>query len=104
MIENTCSIEEADRYDGWFIGILLNKKGGISSLRELPSGLVSVPLIINNNGHRSNASIVAGIAGMKIENFDDVPVVEAAHGWALFEPSNEVPEELDYNSYHYSNY
>ena len=104
MIENTCSVEEADRYDGWFIGILLNKKGGVSSLRELPSGLVSVPLIINNNGHISNASIVAGIAGMKIDDSEDVPAVEAAHGWALFEPPDELLEELDYNSYHYSNY
>ena len=107
-IENTCSVEEADRFDGWFISLLLNKKGGVSSLSELPSGLVSVPLIINNTmldiGHISNASIVAGIAGMKIDDSEDIPVVEAAHGWALFEPSDEVPEELDYNSYHYSNY
>ena len=71
-------------YDGWFITKLLNKKYGVTSLRALKSGLVSVPLTINNNGLISKAAIVSGIAGMKIDESKDVPVVESTHGWVIF--------------------
>lgn len=85
MIEDTCMAESADLFEGWFITDLLNKNFGVSSLKYLPSGLVSVPLIINNNGRKSNASIVAGIAGLKINYSVEVPFVEAVHGWSLFQ-------------------
>jgi hypothetical protein len=71
-------------YDGWFITKVLNKKHGVSSLSKLPSGLVSIPLKIDNNGAISKAAIVSGIAGMKIDDSKDVPVVESTHGWAMF--------------------
>ena len=72
-------------YDGWFLTKLLNKKRALSSLGALPSGLVSVPLTINNNGTESKAAIVSGIAGIKIDESKDIPVVEATHGWAMFQ-------------------
>ena len=72
-------------YDGWFITKLLNKPYGSDSLDSLPSGFVSVPLKINNNGAISKAAIVSGIAGMKIDVSKSVPVVEASHGYAIFQ-------------------
>ena len=72
-------------YDGWFITKVLNQKHGVSSLSKLPSGLVSIPLKIDNNGAISEAAIVSGIAGMKIDDSKDVPVVESTHGWAMFQ-------------------
>ena len=64
---------------------MLNKRHGVKSLDALPSGLVSVPLTINNNGAVSKAAIVSGIAGMKIDDSKEIPVLEAVHGWSMFE-------------------
>ena len=71
-------------YDGWFITKLLNNENGIRKLSKLPSGLASVPLTINDNGHISYAAIVSGIAGMKVDASSGTPLAEAVHGWAIF--------------------
>ena len=70
-------------YDGWFITKILNKPDGVRTLSALPSGLASVPLKINDNGNEFNASLVSGIAGMKIDHSKNAPIVEATHGWAM---------------------
>ena len=51
---------------------------------SLASNLVCVPLEIHNNGTKENAVFVSGIAGVKVDNSNDIPAVEARHGWALF--------------------
>ena len=71
-------------YDGWFITKLLNNKNGINNLNKIPSGLASVPLTIDDNGHISYAAIVSGIAGMKVDASSGTPLAEAVHGWAIF--------------------
>ena len=71
-------------YDGWFLTKLLNKKRSVASLGALPSGLVSVALTIDDNGARSEAAIVSGIAGFKIDKSKEVPTVESVHGWTIF--------------------
>ena len=71
-------------YDGWFLTKLLNKRSSVTSLGHLPSGLVSVALTIDDNGCRSKAAIVSGIAGFKIDESKELPVVQSAHGWTIF--------------------
>ena len=71
-------------YDGWFLTKLLNKQRSVASLGALPSGLVSVALTIDDNGVRSEAAIVSGIAGFKIDESNEIPVVESVHGWTIF--------------------
>ena len=51
----------------------------------MPSGLASIPLTINENGRKSDAAFVSGIAGMKIDDSRDIPLVEAVHGWTMLE-------------------
>ena len=70
-------------YDGWFIRDLL-MNGSVKSLRNIPSGLVSVPLIYDDNGIETNGAIVSGIAGIQIDESKEVPVVSSVHGWAIF--------------------
>ena len=70
-------------YDGWFIRDLL-MNGSVKSLRNIPSGLVSVPLIYDDNGIETNGAIVSGIAGIQIDETNEVPVVSSVHGWAIF--------------------
>ena len=70
-------------YDGWFLRDLLNISR-IESFRSLPSGLVSVPLVFDDNGCESEGAIVSGISGIKIDESKDVPIVESIHGWAIF--------------------
>ena len=71
-------------YDGWFLTKLLNKKHGVTTLGALPSGLVSVALKIDDNGSRSDAAIVSGIVGYKIDESNEIPTVESVHGWTIF--------------------
>ena len=71
-------------YDGWFLRDLLNVSGHIGSLRRIPSGLVSVPLTFDDNGNVYPGAIVSGIAGIKIDESNGIPVVSPTHGWAIF--------------------
>ena len=73
-------------FDGWFLKDLLNIQSSfISSLGEVPSGLVSVPLIfILEGGSEVKGALSSGIAGIKLDQTMNPPVVEAAHGWAIF--------------------
>ena len=71
-------------YDGWFLRDLLNISKSVKSFASIPSGLVSVPLIFNNNGAETKGAIVSGIAGIKIDERGTVPVVSSTHGWAIF--------------------
>ena len=72
-------------YDGWFLKDLLNVSGHIGSFNRIPSGLVSVPLTFDNNGCEYPGAIVSGIAGIKIDETNEVPVVSCTHGWAIFD-------------------
>jgi len=72
-------------YDGWFLRDLLNISKSVESFESIPSGLVSVPLIFDDNGVETNGAIVSGIAGIKIDETSKVPVVSSTHGWALFQ-------------------
>jgi hypothetical protein len=73
-------------FDGWFIRDLLNIRSSfISSLGEVPSVLVSVPLIfILEDGSEVKGALSSGIAGIKLDQSKNHPVVESAHGWAIF--------------------
>jgi len=71
-------------YDGWFLSDLLNISKSVESFASIPSGLVSVPLIFDENGHESKGAIVSGIAGIKVDETSKVPVVSSTHGWAIF--------------------
>jgi len=72
-------------YDGWFLKDLLNISKEVESFSSIPSGLVSVPLIFDNNGHETEGAIVSGIAGIKIDETSEIPVVSSTHGWAIFQ-------------------
>ena len=71
-------------YDGWFLRDLLNISQSVESFSSIPSGLVSVPLVFDDNGVESEGAIVSGIAGLKIDESKKIPVVSSAHGWAIF--------------------
>jgi len=71
-------------YDGWFLRDLLNISKEVESFSSIPSGLVSVPLIFDDNGHETDGAIVSGIAGIKIDETSKIPVVSSTHGWAIF--------------------
>ena len=70
-------------YDGWFVRDLMMLESG-KSFRSIPSGLVSVPLTYDNNGIETKGAIVSGIAGIQIDESNEVPVVSSVHGWAIF--------------------
>jgi len=82
-----------DDYGGWFISDFLGLGGLISTcLKDIPSGINTVPLTINDNGHETKADLVAGVTGYKVTK-DAVtvpgtktsyPVVQSVHGWGLF--------------------
>merc|ERR1711920_181007 len=71
-------------YDGWFLRDLLNISKSVESFSSIPSGLVSVPLIFDDNGIETEGAIVSGIAGVKIDETSEIPVVSSTHGWAIF--------------------
>jgi len=71
-------------YDGWFLKDLLNISKEVESFSSIPSGLVSVPLIFDDNGRETDGAIVSGIAGIKIDETSQIPVVSSTHGWAMF--------------------
>merc|ERR1711920_1142181 len=73
-------------YDGWFLRDLLNISDRVRSFSSIPSGLVSVPLVFNDNGHETDGAIVSGIAGIKIDETSKIPVVSSTYGWVIFKP------------------
>ena len=68
----------------------MNISRSVESFASIASGLVSVPLIFDENGRESEGAIVSGIAGIKVVqsfsklNQSKVPVVSSTHGWAIF--------------------
>ena len=70
---------------GWFISDFLNCPNA-EGFEDLPSGLNTVPLILEGAGYPTpvNTTLVAGIAGIQVEDSLEVPKVRALHGWALF--------------------
>ena len=76
-------------YNGWFIEKLLNLRG-VMSFGAVPSGLVTVPMKLKELSHEENSTLVAGIAGINIDESGNIPIVQAKHGWALFvEPDSK---------------
>jgi uncharacterized alkaline shock family protein YloU len=71
-------------YDGWFLRDIFNIPRTVESLSSLPSGLVSVHLVFDDNGIETQGAIVSGIAGIKIDESKGIPSVESTHGWAIF--------------------
>ena len=83
----------SDDYGGWFISDFLGLGGLIStSLKDIPSGINTVPLVIVDNGHEQKAELVAGVTGYNVakdavtdpESKTTYPVVQTVHGWGLF--------------------
>ena len=75
-------------YNGWFIDKMLNL-GSVRSFGAIPTGLVTVPMKLKENSHEENSTLVAGIAGIKMDESGSIPIVQANHGWAMFvEPSS----------------
>ena len=81
-------------YNGWFIEQFLNL-GAVRSFGSVPTGLVTVPMKLKEfSGHEENSTLVAGIAGVTIEETSgDIPIVQANHGWAMF-----VEKDSKYNN------
>ena len=81
---------------GWFISDFLNCPEA-EGFEDLPSGLNTVPLILEGAGYPTpvNTTLVAGIAGIQVEDSLEVPKVRALHGWALFydETDSSVTEK-----------
>ena len=65
---------------------LLNIKNA-ASIGDAPSGLVSIPLNLEDNtrGIEEKSAVIAGIFGYKFhpETSESRPAVEVVHGWAL---------------------
>ena len=70
-------------YNGWFIDKFLNL-GSVMSFGAVPTGLVTVPMKLKENSHEENSTLVAGIAGITIDESGNIPIVQAKHGWAMF--------------------
>ena len=75
---------------GWFITDFLDgdgwRVGPVGTFEELMGGLTAVPLAIASKDCSSptKTTLVAGIAGIQVEETDVIPKVKAFHGWALF--------------------
>merc|ERR1711915_875129 len=76
------------KFDGWFLKEFLHEE----KFKDLPSGVVIVPMKIEQDNYTENAVLVGGIAGNRIEeNYNDqnFTIIEAAHGWTLMlEPNS----------------
>jgi len=86
----------APEIDGWFMKRLLNVHFA-DSISDAPSGLVSVPMTINDYGHEEDSAIVAGMIGYKLHvgNNESNPTVEAIHGWSLLlEPGSILMNKM----------
>ena len=69
------------RFDGWFLKDFLHEE----RFKDSPSGVVSVPMKINDNGYMENATLLGGIGGNHIkEKYDgNNTIIEAVHGWTM---------------------
>eukprot|EP00091_Calanus_sinicus_P018288 TRINITY_DN4120_c0_g1_i4.p1 TRINITY_DN4120_c0_g1~~TRINITY_DN4120_c0_g1_i4.p1 ORF type:complete len:426 (+),score=119.57 TRINITY_DN4120_c0_g1_i4:58-1278(+) len=76
----------ATEWDGWFLKDFLSL-----DISQVDSSLVSVPLTIDDNGKKTVAALVAGIAGFKVKN--NKTSVEAQHAWNLLLPPNSYLRE-----------
>jgi len=81
--------------NGWFMTSLLNVHTA-NSISDAPSGLVSVPMTIDDNGHVEDSAIVAGMIGYKLHvDNASIPTVEAIHGWSLLlEPGSVLMNKM----------
>lgn len=73
-IDVVCGFAEV--WDGWFLQDFLNQ-----TVEEVQSSLVSVPFSIDDNGTKTQAALVAGIAGFTHDIVENT--VEAQHAWNL---------------------
>jgi hypothetical protein len=74
-------------WSGWMIEFL--NAGYAETLKDFPSGVVSVPLKIKDligQPVEDTGELVAGIFGFTVDEGERAPVVEAKHGWALLLP------------------
>merc|ERR1712127_8902 len=74
-------------WDGWMIDFLL--AGDAEGPQHFQSGLVSVPVTIDDNGSaRDTGRLLAGTVGftVKQEGSGGRPVVQARQGWGLLLP------------------
>ena len=82
-------------YNGWFIEQFLNL-GSVRSFGAVPTGLVTVPMILKELQHVENSTLVAGIAGVTIDQTPGgVPIVQANHGWAMFVEPDSIYNDRD---------
>jgi len=76
-------------WSGWMIDFL--NAGDAETLKDFPSGVVSVPLkikdVIGGPPVEDKGELVAGTFGFTVDEGDRAPVVEAVQGWALLLPT-----------------
>jgi len=73
-----------DWWSGWMIDFL--NASGAESFKAFPSGVVSVPLKIEDQPFQDTGELVAGTFGFTVRKGERAPVVEAKQGWALLLP------------------
>jgi len=71
-------------WSGWMIDFL--NAGKAETLKDFPSGVVSVPLEIKDPPVEDTGELVAGTFGFTVHKGRRAPVVEAKQGWALLLP------------------
>ena len=82
---------------GWFITDFLDgdgwRVGPVGTFEELMGGLTAVPLTFESEGCSAPliTTLVAGIAGIQVEETGVIPKVRAFHGWALFAEDDVTP-------------
>ncbi len=84
-------------WTGWFITDFLGELH-LYKIKDFKSGLVSVPMKVVDafTGHKEDSALIAGMAGYKVFNDGNVPVVEANHGWAmLLEPNSAFRRDME---------
>ena len=83
-------------YNGWFIEQFLNL-GSVRNFGAVPTGLVTVPMKLKDNQMEENSTLVAGIAGITIDQTSgNIPIVQANHGWAMFIERNSKYNDKGY--------
>jgi len=75
-------------WSGWMIDFL--NAGSAETLKDFPSGVVSVPVkikdVIGGPPVEDKGELVAGTFGFTVDEGERAPVVEAKQGWALLLP------------------
>merc|ERR1739838_829364 len=76
------------QWNGWFLKDFLGL-----DISKVDSSLVAVPLTIDDNGFKTQAALVAGIAGFKLGN--NKTSIEAQHAWNfMLDPSSYLRKDL----------